>query len=272
MNDLQKKELEILKEFIRVCDKLKLNYYMAGGSLIGVIRHKGFIPWDDDIDVCMLRKDYEEFLKKAQPLLKKNYFLQTYETEPGYTGNFAKIRDSKTTFIESSVKKHKINHGIYIDIFPLDNRYKYNKIKLKLLDCQIYKTYTLDFKKTFKYRIKLLISNMIYGRKTTSEICRLKDRIFTKKNNIKMDKCICYSGAWGIEKETHYISDFEDTIKKQFEDVIVTIPKGYDRVLKDTYGDYMQLPPIEKRKPHHYSEIIDTKKSYLKYIDEDKKQ
>lgn len=265
MNDLQKKELEILKEFIRVCDKLKIKYFAEGGTLIGIIRHKGFIPWDDDIDIAMLRKDYEKFLKKAQPLLKKKYFLQTYETDLEYTENYAKLRDSETTYIESSVKNQQINHGVYIDIFPIDKYYKYNKIKLKLLNYQICKNYNIKYNKTIKYRTMLLISNLLYGRKTICEICRLKDSIFTKAKNKKTDICINFNGVYEETKEIHHISDFEQTKKEKFEDIMISIPKGYDRILKDTYGDYMILPPKEKQKAHHTYEKIDLNKSYKEY-------
>ena len=96
-------ELEILKEFIGVCANLNLRYFLAGGSVLGTIRHNGFIPWDDDIDVIMPRKDYEIFLEKGQSLMQKQFFIQTYKTEPDYVMGFAKIRNSNTTFIEKSL-------------------------------------------------------------------------------------------------------------------------------------------------------------------------
>ena len=121
LNELKKSELEIFKSFLTVCEKLNVKYYLVEGTLLGAVRHKGFIPWDDDIDVGMLREDYELFIEKATEFLPENLFLQTYITDTEYSHGFAKIRNSQTTFIESNVRDCKINHGIYIDIFPLDN-------------------------------------------------------------------------------------------------------------------------------------------------------
>ena len=113
-------ELDILKAFIDVCKKNSLNYYLLGGSCLGAVRHHGIIPWDDDIDVGLLRADYNKFMEVGQKYLPEHYFLQNYRTDPEYYVNFAKIRDSRTTFIESSLKNLHINHGVYIDVFPLD--------------------------------------------------------------------------------------------------------------------------------------------------------
>lgn len=119
MNDLQKCQLEILKEFIRVCTKHHLQYYLVGGTCLGAVRHQGFIPWDDDIDVAMPRKDYDLFIT-MQDQMKPPYFIQTYRSDPNYIYNYAKVRDSSTTFIENYFACHQINHGVWIDVFPLD--------------------------------------------------------------------------------------------------------------------------------------------------------
>lgn len=120
LEQLKVVELEMLKEFISVCKKLNLRYYALGGTLLGAVRHKGFIPWDDDIDIGMPRADYEIFIRKAQTLFPDHLFIQSIHSENDYLMCFAKLRNSHTTFIESSLRDFKINHGIYIDIFPLD--------------------------------------------------------------------------------------------------------------------------------------------------------
>ena len=114
MNDLQKKQLDILKAFIKVCEKHNLRYFLVGGTALGAIRHKGFIPWDDDIDVGMPREDYDKFVLLQDEYKGTPYFIQTYKTDPCYIYNFGKLRDSSTTFIESQYKNHRINHGVWI--------------------------------------------------------------------------------------------------------------------------------------------------------------
>lgn len=121
MDKLKKCEVEILKEFLFACKVLNLQYYVIGGTLLGTVRHKGFIPWDDDIDVGMPRQDYNVFVREGQKHMNSRFFVQTHESDPEYLNGFAKVRDSGTTFIETSAKNAKINHGIYIDVFPLDD-------------------------------------------------------------------------------------------------------------------------------------------------------
>ena len=120
LNVLKEKELELLRLFLEVCARLELTYYVLGGTLLGAVRHQGFIPWDDDIDVGMPRKDYTVFLQQAQQHLPEDIFLQTCFTDPAFPANYAKLRNSSTTFMESAFKNRNINHGICIDIFPLD--------------------------------------------------------------------------------------------------------------------------------------------------------
>lgn len=262
---LQNIELDILKEFIRVCEILELNYFLIGGSLIGAVRHKGFIPWDDDIDVCMLRDEYEIFLREGQKYLDKKLFIQTYKTDENYSNCFAKIRNSETTFMEDSVKDVQMNHGIFIDIFPIDNLYSINKIKAKMIHYALYQNYFLNsenlFKKCFAY-----LSKIFYRNKTKLELCKKLEKIHTLANDKNKDKVVNYCGSWGVKKESHYKDDFSDYQLVDFENIKVKIPIGYDRILKDTYGDYMKLPPEEKRVSHHYTEVIDVNKSYINYF------
>ena len=120
MTPLQQKELELLTLFIQICSQLELRYYLVCGTALGAVKYGGFIPWDDDVDVSMPREDYEVFLQKAPALLPEHVFLQNYRTDPAFPQIFSKLRNSNTTYIEKSAGKLPINHGIYIDIFPLD--------------------------------------------------------------------------------------------------------------------------------------------------------
>lgn len=120
MTDLQQVEFKILQAVDAVCRQLHINYYLICGSALGAVKYSGFIPWDDDLDIGLLRPDYEIFVEKAQELLPNSYFLQNYRTDPAFPQIFSKVRDSNTTYIEKSAAKLSINHGVYIDVFPLD--------------------------------------------------------------------------------------------------------------------------------------------------------
>lgn len=267
INQLKKIEVEMLKAFINICETLNLKYYLLGGTLLGAIRHKGFIPWDDDIDVGMPREDYEIFLEKAQSLLPENYFVQTCFTDTEFPANFCKIRNSDTTFIETSVKNCKMNHGVFIDIFPLDwhvdsfFKLKLFNVKNRLYKIAIVKSFYLPKKiKSFKKLIVNII-NFFIPVKTA-----LKKRDILLKSNKGKTHLANYCGAWGI-KEIVPFEWYGEGVDVEFEGLKLKAPKEYDKWLTQVYGNYMELPPIEKRITHHYTEVIDLDCSYKEYMD-----
>ncbi len=121
LRKIQLVQLEILLEFDRICKENNLPYQLFFGTLLGAIRHKGFIPRDDDVDVCMLRGDYNRFLQLCEDQLNKDYFLQTYKTDKEYIHSFARIRKNNTLALQRIYSKIAMHHGIFIDNFPLDN-------------------------------------------------------------------------------------------------------------------------------------------------------
>lgn len=270
-NELKDVEINILKCFINICEKKNLRYYLIGGSLLGAVRHGGFIPWDDDIDVAMPREDYELFLNEAPQYLPKYYFIQTFKTDPYYPNNYMKIRDSRTTFLESAVKHLKMNHGVFIDVFPLDDfpgnklvRYWFN-INNRLLSTRISEIYNNSEEKTIKRNIIKKIVITFYNKIVPTVRCATakRERLFSR--HYKGDCFANYSGAWGI-KEIINKEWYGDGKKWSFEGINVIIPSEYDNWLTQVYGDYMRLPPIEERVSHHFTEIIDLKRSYKEYV------
>lgn len=264
MAKLRNIQLEILKEYIRICKKHKLQYFLIGGSCLGAIRHQGYIPWDDDIDVAMPRDDYEKFLNIAQSELPAPYFLQTACTDRDYPLNFAKIRNSQTTFIESSVKNLNINHGVYFDIFPLDGYSKslIFKIKRRLCRWSIEKVY---WGRRRRYPMRQLIQISTYPIRDYHKARDLLGRIVKKYNYNDSDFVASYFGAWG-EKEVFPQKIMGKGSVGRFEGLEVMLPKDPDGYCRQLYGDYWELPPVEKRVTHHQCEIIDLEKSYIHYV------
>ena len=132
MNELQKVQFDMLCWFVKICNELNLTYYLVCGSALGAEKYQGYIPWDDDLDVALPRKDYEVFLNKAQSLLPEYLFLQNHRTEKNYPFMFSKLRNSNTTYVETGSSNLNINHGIYIDVFPLDGYPKQKELQIKL--------------------------------------------------------------------------------------------------------------------------------------------
>ncbi len=268
LQELKKREVEIFKGFISVCEKLNLKYYLLGGTLLGAVRHNGFIPWDDDIDVGMPREDYEIFLKKGHALLPDKYFIQTCHTDPEMPINFAKIRDSETTFIETSIRHLKVNHGLYIDIFPLDlypcdqKEQKRFSFKKKLLDIRIAAAfYQPDKKRSLKLKAIQAFLHLLFPTYKRAIIAREKLYASVKRGVYLAN----YGGAWGV-KEIVPVEWYGEGVELEFEGLRVIAPTEYDKWLTQVYGDYMTLPPIEKREPHHYVDAVDMDKSYTYYV------
>ena len=256
--------LDMLVKFDNVCKRNGLTYYLIDGSLLGAVRHKGFIPWDDDIDVTMPREDYEK-LQTLGEEFSYPYFLQTPYTDSGYYYSFVKIRNCNTTGLNGVFKYQGFNQGMFLDVFPLDvvNVEKgedvYNKIK------------------------ELCISNSAYMRLSNPNLDELVLENLKKKaskNPLRTYEKIQglasqYNGSNGqyiahwvltlypYDKLVWFKDDFDNVINWEFEGRPFPIPVGYDRVLKISYGDYLKFPPMEKRGIQHANVVYDPDKSYL---------
>ena len=237
IKELQKMQYNILVEFDIFCKEHNLKYFLAYGTLLGAVRHKGFIPWDNDVDVCMLRDEYEKLIK----LYKDNrYRLMSVERckRNEYTYAHAKMVDSETLLIEKFQPDKEL--GVYIDIFPLD--YLRNVDKDYDLVIKRYKRINyLDTAKGVKGTALKII-----GRRQLARINRIVNSF---GNNI------CdYVGSCCVASNQYVLFDkewFNSTTDISFENSIFPAPIGYKNVLQRTYGDYMKLPPIEEQKPQH---------------------
>ena len=273
--EYKKKTKEILKSFIKVCNQLNLRYFAGYGTLLGVVRHGGFIPWDDDIDVIMPRKDYEIFLKEGVKHLPKNLFLQNKESEKGYILNFSKLRDVNTTLVEKEYEKYDMKHGIFIDIFPLDGYKKgvnkYFDLRVKKLAFEQPSGIKGAFKKVTNISQSIILKvGPVIG--TYVDLERTIKKMDEQAKKIPFDEAeeICdYAGSFYITPTPKSV--FKYGKKMKFEDIEISVPYDCDTYLKLLYGDYMKLPPENERKPHHNFLIVDTKNPYTKYMKKNKK-
>lgn len=257
LKQMQDNLLEDLKEFDRVCKELGCTYFIAYGTLLGAVRHDGFIPWDDDVDVWMFRKDFDKFLAHAEEKLKDNYFLQNALTDKYYDLMHiaCKIRNDNTTLIEEWDKKY--HQGGFIDIFPLDyigdDPEKFHKLKKK---CAF--ILSLKMRISFKelsgikryIRICLQLLFKLVPRKFLYKY--IQRNIDLVRDNDQSSNSDFTTGLDDIMKDVFKKEQFWPVKYHKFEDYEFMIPNDPDAILKILYGNYMELPDEEDRMIHGY--------------------
>ena len=265
-------ELEMVKQFAAICDEYRLKYVASGGTLLGVIRHNGFIPWDDDIDLMMPREDYEKFLTVAQSCLPEGLFLQCNKTEKNYPNGHAQIRNSNTACLSPlSAKEMKLgrNCGIFIDIFPYDDVPDDVKLRKKHAKkiCFLKRICTAKLypSPSFLKRIVKKTCTAIYFLFHSYEKTVERINALAQKYNGKTQTVALVSFMPGYEKNVWEKKWFEETELHPFEDIQIAIPKSYHDVLTREFSDYMQLPEVKGNGSIHGSCYFDTQKPYSDY-------
>lgn len=272
--------LEIFKEVKRVCDDNGLRYYAIGGSAIGAVRHKGFIPWDDDIDIAMPRADFEQFAQIATKSLPSRFRVIDNTTDLHSQEMAMRISDDNTTMTDArAITKTDtfLYKGIAVDIMPLDGVpenyfiYRLHRVYLRTL-------YVLNAlaNQTNKFSwnpktITVIIASSILAPINYSGIFK---RLFMKANKrYAFDQSKYLARTWWFASHDgmkaavrYYQEDFAKSVEMKFEDTTICLPVGYDRYLSGLYPNYMTLPPKDKRVPHHFDGIIDLDHSYKYYI------
>lgn len=263
---IQDKILSILKEFISICKDNNLTYYALGGTLLGAVRHKGFIPWDDDIDIGMPREDYEKFKKIASNALSDNYKFLSEDTS-NYKKAFSVIRDDSTKIIMNYSNEEQ-EESLWIDIFPLDGmpsnplkkkyhsyRYLYTRMMVQLSQFNSLVNQKKENRPWFE-KVIIRIANVVKIEKVVSFSWAQKKYLQTiKKYSFNEGFAGNYTGAYKL-REIVPSDYFGQPVLLQFEDLKLSCPHKFREYLTAIYGaDYMQLPPEEKRVFHHY-EII----------------
>lgn len=257
LRDAQMLMVSILKDVDNICEKHNLKYFLDAGTLLGAIRHKGFIPWDDDMDIGMLREDYEKFLKIAKQELPNHLFLQTFESDKYYDIYQVpcKVRYNGTILIEKAIgENEKMHNGVYIDIFPYDSLPKYNFVY------KIQRAISRIILQSF-VRLRDIPKKLTYKNKITFSFYKIITKIFTAKKRRKFFNFLIkwndinskYMG-YGVDTAwSEYVykkQDYFDLIKLEFEGEHFYGPKNADAILTALYGDYMTLPKEEDRVWH----------------------
>lgn len=276
--ELFDKLLDLLKVFNRICEDNDIKYFVFAGTMLGAIRHKGFIPWDDDVDVIVPRADYDKLKRISENgVFKKPYFFQSPKTDKGYHKGFCRLRNSDTTEIPYMDFEMNCNHGIFIDIFPLDKiPDNERKFKLQLNKMRVYRSmlnayarYYSGFgaeattmAKKLAYNCLLpffktgLINSAVIFERFEREASKFTDNKTTRVGTIAFS----YGNKRFIFEEKWWNSE---VILVEFENMKVPIPKDYDALLSHSYGNYMT--PVQE--PTNHGDIVfsaDT--SYIEYI------
>lgn len=241
--------LNIMDVIHDICKRNNIKYYIVGGTLLGAVRHHGFIPWDDDLDIAMPRAEFEKFISVCDKELKFPYKLQWITTNKQYWLPFAKIENINTIFSEiEHVKKNQF-FGIFVDIFPLDDVSKYSKIidKRKWLINKIRSMMCLKFGKNSK-SVKKRIANIF----SMEQLSNLVTRLMSYSNNPKNLFYMNFGSQYSPRKQTIAKECYGEGELLLFENRYYFAPSKYEDVLESIYGkNYMTIPPKEKRRTHY---------------------
>ena len=259
---IQNGVFEILKYVRDVCDQNRLTYYLAYGTLIGAVRHQGFIPWDDDIDISMPVPDYLRFLEIAQDELGDGFFIQNYNTEDNCCLSYTKVRLKGTTVQPADWRLFHIFHGAWIDIFPMfysdsDKDFRIKRFLYKfstLLQAKdLYHNYVLVNGKNPNLILNDFLASVVAIlpmklRKRLHQ--KILDYVFSGKDGRYLCRCAVIARRFDAD------CFLGDICYHPFEQLSLRVPNNYDKVLRDEYGDYMQFPPEDKRGTHGEIEVI----------------
>lgn len=252
--ELHKTEVEILDEIVRICNKFNLTYYLIGGTLLGAVRHKGFIPWDDDLDIAMPRKDYDKFCQLCTAELDTKYYLHSIDTDPEYWLPFVKIRKKNTLFNEQNIAEIHARKGIFVDIFPLDDAKCETSFEQRVRTKAIKRLASVITMKrgilrgvTVRQKLFLLAMKPF----SIATVMKWQRCLMMKQNGKGGDYYINFGSNYNTVKQTILKSKYDPTSRVEFCGKMYDTMNDYTYFLERIYGaNYMQLPPVEKRITH----------------------
>jgi len=267
LTKINKVQIEILEQIACACRALDIKFFVVHGTLLGTIRDQSFIPYDDDIDIAMERESYERFLAQAPALMGDGYFVQSHVSDPAYPLEFAKVRDSRTTYIVENVRHIPMNQGIYVDVFPMDfaRTGRWSKLLYKLFNLRVSCLYRMErmsvASKIKRLAISLLIPSVRWAVKQRDNIAK----------RAPVGQFVCMTGGKAVEKRmpAQWFANYEPT---RFEGVEVYVPAQYDEYLTHIYGDYSTRTLVEGKMADEEHVVInacivDAERPYTDYMD-----
>lgn len=256
LKELQTTQLKILVDVAAFCEKNKIQYFLTSGTLLGAVRHQGFIPWDDDVDIAMPRKDFERFLSLSSQL-PSDYCCQSTRFDQNYPLAIVKVRNKNTIMKEPVMEHLDIEHGVWIDIFPIDKIKNERMLVFRGKCIEILNTvigYKLGSRIISKHRTKIFCK--IVGGFGVSNLDKMRDWFMKRDENKATNKVTNYVSNLGCKRLTFDKTVFFPPQKMVFEGHSFFVPADSDKWLTQAYGDYMTFPPIEEQiNKHDVSEI-----------------
>lgn len=248
---LQQTDLIILDELVRICRKHSIQYCLLSGTLLGAVKYGGFIPWDDDIDVGMLRSEYERFCRIAAAEVSERFFLHCREVDPNYPLNFAKLRLNGTELVQWYDEK-TMHVGVNIDIFPLDfapegePAFSLFCWKHKCIQALLFAKLVARYKKRSLKSLLVWVASWLFPR---DFLCRAQKKSLSGRK--QTGRVVNLFNSWGPRKECFPVQWFETTKLLPFEGRILPVPGDPVGYVTKVYGDYKKDPPPEKQVSHH---------------------
>ena len=269
--DLQEKMLGLLCELIRVCDENQLTYWACGGTCIGALRHDGFIPWDDDLDVYMPRDDYEKLWEIRDRFNLEQFILCRTTKDRNYHHRVQQLVDINTTFINQRSADEDIEHGVYIDIIPMDAcapsgfprlRQIFNSVLFSIYNVQCLPEFHGG--KAFRLAVGAALK-LVPGAKSRYRIWSNSEKRMTHWSWDSADRVVELAASMKVLLNPYPKEWFSGVRKHKFEDIEINLPIGVEDYLTQVFGDYVSLPPESERHPRHNTVLIDLNNSYKQY-------
>jgi len=252
LRKLQMIELELLIEFDRICRENNIRYTLTGGTLLGAVRHGGFIPWDDDADVSMLRDEYEKFRNVCKTQLENDFYFQDMQNTKGYRWGYGKLRKKNTLFLRENQEHMPYEQGVFIDIFPRDGvpdgfwQRKIHKFKCFCVRKTLWSTVGKVAHKKKYMRVWYSVLEKVAGKR----IFKVYEKLVKKSNGKETELVRALTFPVPNNFDGYKRKWYNDYVELSFEGHMFMVQAGYREWLEQEFGDYMKLPPEDKRKTH----------------------